>query len=90
MFGLASKKIQMRLLERKDLTYDETLKIATTMEFSEKGSESLQVSLAPPTAPVDVVQAGRKQQRKSGPNNRGIRIKGSLITICLIICQFSF
>lgn len=41
VFGLASKKTQMRLLEKKDLTYEEALKSATTMELSEKGSASL-------------------------------------------------
>lgn len=66
VFGLASKKIQTHLLEKKDLTYEEALKIVTAMEFSEKGSESFQMSMTPPTVQVDVVQAGRRHQRKSG------------------------
>ncbi|XP_011168824.1 uncharacterized protein K02A2.6-like [Solenopsis invicta] len=53
IFGLASKKTQTRLLEKKDLTYDKALKIATTMELSEKGSESLQEALVRNAISVD-------------------------------------
>lgn len=68
VFGLASKKIQTRLLEKKDLTYEEALKIATTMELSEKGSASLQGRGTQPSAQVDVVQAGGSTQKKPWPN----------------------
>lgn len=76
VFGLASKKIQTRLLEKKDLTYEEALRVATTMELSEKGSTSLQVLLAQPTAQIDVVQAGKKKQRKQEASKSRILQKG--------------
>lgn len=63
VFGLASKKVQTRLLEKKDLIYEKALKIVTMMELSEKGSASLQVSLTQPWAQVDVVLAKKKRQR---------------------------
>lgn len=78
VFGLTSKKIQMRLLEKKDLTYEEALKIATTMELSEKSSASLQLAVAQPTAQVDVVQTGLKKPRKAGINKPWGAQKGKL------------
>lgn len=38
VFGLSRKKIQTRLLEKRELTYEEALQIATTMELSEQGA----------------------------------------------------
>ncbi|XP_029178410.1 uncharacterized protein K02A2.6-like [Nylanderia fulva] len=50
VFGLSSKKIQTRLLEKKELTYEEAVQIATTMELSEQGATSLQNGATSPTA----------------------------------------
>lgn len=36
VFGLASSKVQTRLLEKKDLTYEKALTVAKTMELSER------------------------------------------------------
>lgn len=66
VFGLVSKKIQTRLLERKDLTYEEALRVATTMELSKKGSASLQVPQAPPSAQIDAVQTEKKEAAETG------------------------
>lgn len=42
VFGLACKRTQARLLESKELDLDKALRIATTMELSEKGTQELQ------------------------------------------------
>jgi hypothetical protein len=39
VFGLSSKKRPARLLELPDLTLDKAVKVATTMELSEKGAQ---------------------------------------------------
>lgn len=78
VFGLARKKIQMRLLEKKDLTYEEVLKIATTMEVSEKGSASLQLAVAHPIAQLDAVQTRSKKERKTGSSKSWNAQKGKL------------
>ncbi|XP_018406799.1 PREDICTED: uncharacterized protein K02A2.6-like [Cyphomyrmex costatus] len=69
VFGLSSKKIQTRLLEKKELTYEEAVQIATTMELSEKGATSLQNGATSPTAGVEYLQAGKKPLKKSKDNN---------------------
>lgn len=58
-----------RLLEKKELTYEEALKIATTMELSEKGSASLQLVPAENAASVELLQAGKKSTRKAPGGN---------------------
>lgn len=60
IFGLSSKKIQTRLLERRELTYEEALQIATTMELSELGATSLQNGATGPVAGVEYLQASKK------------------------------
>ncbi|XP_071579209.1 uncharacterized protein [Temnothorax nylanderi] len=42
VFGVSNKRIQSRLLEVKDLTFDKACQIAITMELSEKGGVQLQ------------------------------------------------
>lgn len=42
VFGMASKRIQSRLLEVKDLTFEKAMQMALTMELSEKGGVQLQ------------------------------------------------
>ncbi|CAL1677426.1 unnamed protein product [Lasius platythorax] len=49
VFGLLNKKTQARLLERKDLTFDEAVSVAVTMELSEKSSEQMKTGEASTT-----------------------------------------
>lgn len=55
----------MRLLEKKDLTYEEALTVTTTMELSEKSSVSIQGAAGEPPAEIDYLQAGKKPMRKT-------------------------
>ncbi|KMQ93024.1 hypothetical protein RF55_6914 [Lasius niger] len=60
VFGLASAKIQSRLLERKDLTFDLAVQVATSMELSDRGAKQLQGT----STAVEYVQAAKKVQKK--------------------------
>ncbi|XP_076280639.1 uncharacterized protein LOC143209180 [Lasioglossum baleicum] len=46
VFGLTSTRIQSRLLETKDLTFDKAIELATSMEMSEKDTDQLRGSSA--------------------------------------------
>lgn len=63
VFGLQNKKSQARLLERKDLNFEEAVKIAVTMELSEKSSEQMKTGNAAVTT-VDYLKTGKKPQNK--------------------------
>ncbi|KAL0098925.1 hypothetical protein PUN28_020833 [Cardiocondyla obscurior] len=76
VFGLASKKIQTRLLVKKDLTYEEALKVATTMELSEKGSSSLQVAHTGAPVQVDTVLTGKRNPRRQQTSFTKATLKG--------------
>lgn len=71
VFGLSSKKIQTRLLEKRELTYEEALQIATTMELSEQGATSLQNggTVGSIAAAIEYLQAGKKSSKKSVDKN---------------------
>lgn len=56
VFSLQNKKAQTRLLEKKDLTFDEA-HIAVTMELSEKSSEQMKAARA------NTTHAGTSQDR---------------------------
>ncbi|XP_071628400.1 uncharacterized protein [Temnothorax longispinosus] len=60
VFGVANKRIQLRLLEVKDLTFDKACQIAQTMELSEKGGVQLQ-SKKPPE---ECLQMEKKKDNK--------------------------
>lgn len=65
VFGLSRKKIQTRLLEKRELTYKEALQIATTMELSEQGATSLQNGgTAGPAAAAVEYKRARSHRRK--------------------------
>ncbi|XP_018395382.1 PREDICTED: uncharacterized protein K02A2.6-like [Cyphomyrmex costatus] len=64
VFGLSNKKAQARLLERKDLNFDEAVKVAVTMELSEKSSEQMKKSSAAAMG-VDYLKAGKKPHGKN-------------------------
>lgn len=68
VFGLRSKKAQTRLLEKKDLTLDEAINIAVTMELTEKGTAQMSTNtngrnMSP--ARVNYVKAGKKPITKN-------------------------
>jgi len=65
VFGLSSKKIQTRLLERRELTYEEALQIATTMELSKLGATSLQNGATGLVAGVEYLQASKKSKEET-------------------------
>jgi len=68
VFDLSSKKIQTRLLEKRELTYDDALQIATTMELSEQGATSLQNG-AGSAVGVEYLQASKRSPKKSKDKN---------------------
>lgn len=63
VFGLQNKKSQARLLERKDLDFEQAVKIAVTMELSEKSSEQMKSGNAGATT-IDYLKTGKKPQKK--------------------------
>ncbi|XP_070522382.1 uncharacterized protein [Cardiocondyla obscurior] len=63
VFGLANKKSQARLLERKDLTFEEAVRTAVTMELSEKSSEQIKTD-NPTSSSIDYFKTGKKVQSK--------------------------
>ncbi|XP_011883558.1 PREDICTED: uncharacterized protein K02A2.6-like [Vollenhovia emeryi] len=65
VFGLSCKRTQARLLEIQDLNLDKALKIATTMELSEKGMLELQGD----SASINIV-AVKKSQYKKNPKKQ--------------------
>lgn len=67
VFGIASKKIQTRFLERKELTYEEALQVATTMELSERGATSLQNGTSASTSSfiVNYIHASKRAISKA-------------------------
>jgi hypothetical protein len=86
VFGLLNKKAQARLLEKKDLDFDEAVKIAVKMELSEKSSQQMKSASSNPTG-IDYLKAEKNPQRKiqviSGQNLR----PGSIMLILLILVQ---
>ncbi|KMQ90367.1 hypothetical protein RF55_9889, partial [Lasius niger] len=69
VFGLLNKKTQARLLEKKDLDFDEAVKIAITMELSEKSSQQMKSASSNPTG-IDYLKAGKKPPRKNTSDKR--------------------
>ncbi|KMQ87290.1 hypothetical protein RF55_13470 [Lasius niger] len=71
VFGLLNKKTQARLLERKDLTFDEAVSVAVTMELSEKSSEQMKTGEASTTqASIEYLKAGKKSTSKNSTEKR--------------------
>ncbi|XP_071626494.1 uncharacterized protein [Temnothorax longispinosus] len=64
VFGLLNKKAQARLLEKKDLNFDEAVKIAITMELSEKSSQQMKGASSTSTG-IDLLKAGKKAPGKN-------------------------
>lgn len=64
VFGIKSTRIQSRLLEMKNLTFDKAVELATSMEMSAKDTDQLQNTVAPVQA-VDT----RKPQRSQPPRH---------------------
>lgn len=69
VFGLLNKKVQARLLEKKDLNFDEAVKIAITMELSEKSSQQMKSASSNPTG-IDYLKARKKSPRKNTGDKR--------------------
>ncbi|XP_046142815.1 uncharacterized protein K02A2.6-like [Osmia bicornis bicornis] len=61
VFGVTSTRIQSRLLETEDLTFDKAVELATGMEMSAKDTDQLQGS----TATVQVADNKKFQRRSS-------------------------
>nr|XP_012138404.1 PREDICTED: uncharacterized protein LOC105662196 [Megachile rotundata] len=59
VFGIASTRIQSRLLETKKLTFDHAVELATSMEMSAKDTDQLQGS----TAAVQIADTRKFQKR---------------------------
>jgi len=62
VFGMKSTRIQSRLLESRDLTFDKAVQLATSMEMSAKDTDQLQGSS---TALVQVADPKKNPTRKS-------------------------
>lgn len=69
VFGLLNKKAQARLLERKDLDFDDAVKIAVTMELSEKSSMQMK-DAGPSSTSLDLLKAGKKPPKKNSSDKR--------------------
>lgn len=69
VFGILNKKAQARLLERKDLDFDEAVKIAITMELSEKSTQHMKGTPASSTT-IDYLKAGKKPPRRNAAEKR--------------------
>ncbi|XP_029670908.1 uncharacterized protein LOC115240077 [Formica exsecta] len=66
VFGMLNKKAPVRLLERKDLTFEKAVNVAVTMELSEKSSEQMKSVGASSTtqAGIEYLKAGMKPTSK--------------------------
>ena len=69
VFGLLNKKAQARLLERKDLNFDDAVNIATTMELSEKSSEQMKAGNST-SANIDYLKTGKKTPGKNAEEKK--------------------
>lgn len=69
VFGLSNKKAQARLLEQKDLDFDEAVRITVTMELSEKSSAQMKVGNSTATS-IDYLKAGKKTGGKNAEDKR--------------------
>lgn len=71
VFGLRNKKAQTRLLEKKELTLDEAINVAVTMELTEKGSEQMSATGQNQNlARIEYIKAGKKPVTKNyAPKN---------------------
>ncbi|XP_029155330.1 uncharacterized protein K02A2.6-like [Nylanderia fulva] len=69
VFGLLNKKAQTHLLERKDLDFDNAVKIAITMELSEKSSMQMKEA-GPSSSNLDLLKAGKKPPKKNPSDKR--------------------
>lgn len=69
VFGLSNKKAQARLLERKDLDFDEAVKTAVTMELSEKSSAQMKAGHSTVIS-IDYLKAGKKSEGKNAEDKR--------------------
>ncbi|XP_070518814.1 uncharacterized protein [Cardiocondyla obscurior] len=72
VFGLANKKSRARLLERKDLSFEEAVQTAVTMELSEKSSEQMKTDNLTSTS-IDYLKTGKKVQSKFKSNSNSKR-----------------
>ncbi|XP_011859723.1 PREDICTED: uncharacterized protein LOC105557164 [Vollenhovia emeryi] len=66
VFGLSCKRTQARLLEIQDLNLDKALKIATTMELSEKGTLELQGD----SASINIAAVKKSPKYKKNPKKQ--------------------
>lgn len=71
VFGLASVRIQNRLLETDKLTVDSALKTAKTMELSAKGDAEIQEQKNAKSAVSYIHQKSTKKQKGKNPNANG-------------------
>lgn len=73
VFGLRSKRIQSRLLEMRDLTFEKAVETAVSMELSEKDVNQLQSQMQLGLSPVDYVN--QKETSASRKNKTGFAKK---------------
>lgn len=71
VFGMDNRRIQQRLLETADLTFDKALKTAIAMELSEKEAKNLHKN----SAEVEYLHANKMVHRKQ--NNKKVVHKGT-------------
>lgn len=64
VFGLLSKRAQSRLLETKDLTFEKTVEMATSMELSERDVDQIQAG------PANVISLNQKDKFSNKKNER--------------------
>lgn len=69
VFRLLNKKAQARLLERKDLDFDAAVRVAITVELSEKSSEQMKTGSSTSTN-IDYLKAGKKSQGKNAGDKK--------------------
>jgi len=69
VFGLRSSKAQSRLLEKTDLDFDEAVRIAASMELSDKSSAQMK-DTSTDAANMEYLKAGKKPPRKNAGDRR--------------------
>jgi len=73
VFGLRNKKAQSRLLEKTDLDFEEAVRVAVTMELSDKSSAQMKDTNTEADS-VDYLKAGKKPSRKNTGDKRPMQV----------------
>lgn len=70
VFGMKSTRIQSRLLESRDLTFDKAVQVATSLEMSAKDTDQLQGSTALVQVADSKKNAGKKPTTRNNPQKK--------------------